>query len=450
MKNSLKSQMKKYAKSRAAVVATAAGMALANEYAFDEEAPHYAEVTDPLDSVDKGRLLTPEELRKEYESIAISRDIYEQVVTTRSKIGKVASFLLRTAPNAVKMKITPSEKIGIEELKELGIQKKSFTPLVDLGAFPLERFRAGQVDFSKLSENDIDSVVIMEDRAPHFFLNYRNFDPNAEVPLNRHGKSSEKWTMQDLRNLVEALHEEGIKVVIGFWGNTGEKDKNPFVRDNWEALRPVIPTSDDINPLSFVNDENGNQISFGDYVVKQYEHLNRDFKFDGLFLGDGLMGFRSFMDPYGPYDFSDKQYLWTDFYRRVYEGLKNVDNHDTLWAYDCMANGEPSAARRNGIALQPLAKYVDNYIFQSYGNDAWGRDYMRMPGYDVNRDARHIAALPPALKEKTRYSVGLGDAVEGWEGRKAWIREKHEKVSPHAHKGTLGVWSTKIFQNLLQ
>src|SRR5690606_2982498 len=150
------------------------------------------------------------------------------------------------------------------------------------------------------------------------------------------------------------------------------------------------PTSDDLNPLSFVTDADGKRMPFVDYVVKQYQQLDKDFGFDGLFLGDGLMGFRSFLDPYGPYDFSDKQYVWTDFYRRMYEGLKKIDEDDTLWAYDCMANG-PAAARKNGVALSVLSKYIDNYIFQSYGNDAWGRDYMRLPGYTVDRDAEHIA-----------------------------------------------------------
>ena len=442
----------KYIKERGPVMAAAAALAIGNGILPEEDAPQYEMVEDPHSLVDRGRILTPEELHLEYEIIGTARDIYQRMATTREEIWNVTKFLGKVVPNMAIMKAYEAlwgENVSLDDLEKMGIERKTFSPLVDLGAFPLQKVREGTADFSRLKEAGIRSIVIMEDRAPHFYLNYGDFDADATVPLNRHGNADDVWTMADLKKLVDGLHEQDIKVVIGFWGNTAEHEKNPFVNRNWDSLKPVVPYSDDINPLSFVEDEHGEKIPFGDYIVQQYTKLNADFGFDGLFLGDGLMGFRSFLDPHGPYNFAEEQYLWTDFYRRVYNGLKEVDEADTLWAYDCMANG-PAAARRNGVSLESITPYIDHYIFQSYGNDAWGKDYMKVPGYDVHRDEQQIASLPPELKKKVKYSIGLGDAVEHWKGRKKWMTEKHMLIGPHAGAGTLGVWSTEIFSQLFK
>lgn len=444
-------KMKRYLKSRAAVVTLSAATALSNNYSDNVvQAPDITTLIGSKNVPDGMELLPVDELKKAYEKVKGSRDVYGVVSETRQKIKTVDKFLIRWAPGIVKTKLSETEKIGVDDLEKMGIEKKSFAPLVDLGVFDLDKLRNGTLNLDVLTELGTKEIVIMEDRSPKFFLNYDGYKKDAAVPLNRHGNADQKWQMEDLKKLIDLLHQKGIRVVIGFWGNTGDKDNNPFVRDNWENLKPVVPTSDDVNPLSFVKSrkEKGKEIPFADYVVGQYEDLKRDFGFDGLFLGDGLMGFRSFLDPDGPYDFSDITPLWTDFYKRVYGGVKRAGENDTLWAYDCMANGAHKA-RRNGLDLQAITPYVDNYIFQSYGNDAWGNNYMNLPGYNVNRDARELATLPEALKAKTRYSVGLGDSVEQWKGKRANIKEKHALLRDNARKGTLGVWSNDMLKNLL-
>jgi len=160
------------------------------------------------------------------------------------------------------------------------------------------------------------------------------------------------------------------------------------------------------------------------------------------------MGFRAFLDFDGPYQAADFRHLWTDFYKRINKGVKSADANDMLWAYDCMANGT-ARARTNGLDLEGVAPFIDNYIFQSYSNDAWGGGYMNLPGYNLERDRAEIASLPPALKAKTRYSVGLGDSVEGWYGKKQAIRDKHGAMRDHAGKGTLGVWSNELIRGIL-
>lgn len=444
-------KMKRYLKSRAAVVTLAAATALSNNYSDNVvQAPDITTLIGSKNVPDGMELLTVDELKKAYEKVKGSRDVYGVVSETRQKIKNSAAFLIRWAPGMVETKLAETEKIGVNDLETMGIEKKSFAPLVDLGVFDLTKLRNGTLNLDALTELGTKEIVIMEDRSPKFFLNYDGYKKDGEVPLNRHGNTEQKWQMEDLKKLVDLLHQKNIKVVIGFWGNTGDKDNNPFVRDNWENLKPVVPTSDDVNPLSFVKSrkEKGKEIPFADYVTGQYQDLKRDFGFDGLFLGDGLMGFRSFLDPDGPYDFSEITPLWTDFYKRVYGGVKRAGKNDTLWAYDCMANGAHKA-RRNGLDLQAITPYVDNYIFQSYGNDAWGSDYMNLPGYDVNRDAYELATLPEALKAKARYSVGLGDSVEQWKGKKSNIKAKHALLRDNARKGTLGVWSNDMLKGLL-
>lgn len=434
---------------KALIVAAAAGAAIYRQTTKPQDLEEPADITDPIEFTDKGRLMTQAELVGEYNNLIQARDILAKTVTTRRSISSVASFLLNWAPGLATMHLRPSEKITMEDLEKIGIEKQGFTPLVDLGAFSLKSLREGTLDANKFKEAGINEVVIMEDRAPHFFLNYSGFNPDQEVPLNRHGNKQDKWTMEDLRKLSETLHEADIRVIIGFWANTEDKDNNPFVKQNWDRLQPLLPMSDDMNVMSFVIDKDGREVTFADYVVAQYKKISRDIEFDGLFLGDGLMGWRSFLDTETRYDFSEKQYLWTDFYRRIKNGITAEDPQNALWAYDCMGNGK-TRSRLNGVSMQAITPQIDNYVFQSYGNDAWGSDYMNLPGYDLQRDTDQIKTIPEEMRAKVRYTIGLGDSVEHWWGRKEWISDKHSNVGPHAHKGTLGVWSNEILARLQQ
>jgi hypothetical protein len=189
-------------------------------------------------------------------------------------------------------------------------------------------------------------------------------------------------------------------------------------------------------------------MAFADYVIGQYRKLNRDFGFDGLFLGDGLMGFRDFKDPNAPYYFSSTTPLWTDFYQRLHQGVHEITPDGKLWAYDVMGKGTADA-KKNGVDLPGITPHLDSFVFQAYGSDAWGKDYMALPGYDLARDQKAIAELPPELQAKTKYSVSFGDAVEGWTASAASNKSKHQALKNHARQGGLGVWSNQAIRRLI-
>lgn len=440
-------------KSRLAIIGLAGSAAIYNS---QKAGPNeYLEPSDQIEQTSEPIAtppLTTEQLRSEYDQLSALHHINDLIGGTRRKVYQTAKFLIRFAPNLIKEKIKQTfgkeSNIGFDDLEKMQIMGKDYTPLVDLGSFDLSKLRSGQLNYQHLIDRGIKELVIMEDRDPQFFLNYSGYDADRTVPLNRHGNASDLWTMGDLKKLVDQLHQNNIKATIGFWGNNGNLKNNPFLAKNEQALTPVIPGSDDINPLAFVDTPDHRNIPFADYVVEQYQKLKNDFAFDGLFLGDGLMGYRNFLDPHGPYDASGYSTLWTDFYKRIFLGIKTINPNDTLWAYDCLGRGR-QAALKNGLDLEAITPYIDHYIFQSYGNDAWGKDYMDLPGYDNQRDASHLNSLPAALKKKTKYTIGLGDKVEGWTGHLPQIKAKHQALSPDARQGTLGVWSTSLLRKEL-
>jgi hypothetical protein len=394
-------------------------------------------------------MLSFDRLVSEYDLLKLRREVFKEIISVRLRILQTMGALFKDyLPNIFRSKMSKKEDILFSSLSGIGFKKGSMAALADLGAFDLKLFRKGLIDFSVLAENGIKEIVIMEDRDPMFFLNYDGYGDKKRVTLARQNGNSDKWTMDDMKKLILKLHEFGVKVILGFWGNAGNRKGNPFIKKNWENLAPVIPTSDDINPLSIVKDSGGEFMLFADYVVSQYKKMKNDFGFDGLFLGDGLMGCRAFLDVRGPYDVSDFADLWTDFYERIYLGVKEAGGGDTLWAYDCMGNGL-GRAMKNGVDLKRLCGFIDNYIFQAYGGDSWG-EYMKLPDYNQQRDLKEIASLPPELKEKTRYTVALGDNVEGWYGNLVSIKEKHELLKDHAKKGTLGVWANEMIRALLK
>jgi hypothetical protein len=75
---------------------------------------------------------------------------------------------------------------------------------------------------------------------------------------------------------------------------------------------------------------------------------------------------------------------------------------------------------------------------------------MELPGYSLVRDRGEIETLPSELKEKTLYTAGLGDKIEGWHGHANAIKQKHESISVHAKKGVLGVWSNDVVRALVK
>lgn len=392
--------------------------------------------------------IPPEQLAKEYQQVDTLKKSTEIIAGTRSQIQKVIDFVMRVIPNYIKQMLNKGPEHDLDEVEKLGVKMDTFSPLVDLSAFDLKKLRSGQLNLEKLKEKGLKEIVLMEDRDPLFFLNYKDFSPNSPVPLDRHGRPPQDWTMADLRKFTEMAHQAGLKVTIGFWGNAKNAEKNPFIKKNWEALKPVIPGSDDLNPLSIVKDQDGKPMPFADYILKQYGQLVKDFHFDGLFLGDGLMGYRSFQDSEAPYDFSSTSKLWTDFYRRLYLGVHQITPEGKLWAYDVMGKGNTKAIK-HGIDLKAISPYLDTYIFQAYGSDAWGQDYMKLPGYDLTRDKQEISDLPPELAAKTKYTLAFGDKVEGWSVKSKTIQEKHQAINSYAKLGSFGVWSNQAIRKML-
>lgn len=418
------------------------------EYATKREAI-IANTPDVAQSIGLELPMSPEQLSKEYKQVDLIKERAGIIDSTRNKIQQLLDFVMRFLPNYIKNLFnkdkTPDHKI--DDLEKLGVDMKNFSPLVDLSAFDVGKLRNGTLNMDKLKEKGIKELVLMEDRDPLFFLNYEQYSPDAKVPLDRHGKPPQDWTMADLKKLLEQAHKSGIKVNIGFWGNFKNAQSNPFLKKNMDALAPVIPGSDDLNPLSIVKDEHNKDMPFADYVLKQYQKLVHDFHFDGLFLGDGLMGYRNFRDPAAPHDCSDSTKLWTDFYRRMYLGVHKITPDGKLWAYDVMGNGS-SKAMRNGVDLKSIAPFVDNYIFQAYGSDAWGKDYMALPGYDLARDQKEISDLPPELAAKTKFTLSLGDSVEGWSVSQSSIKDKYAALAGAAKQGSFGVWSNRAIRDL--
>ncbi len=388
-----------------------------------------------------------ETLRQEYRRIDQLRQSTAITAQTRDRVNKELDLMLRMAPNYLKMQMAAAPDHQLEEVEQLGMKMENFSPLVDLSAFDLDKLRAGTLNLDALKQRGIRELVLMEDRDPQFFLNYRGFNGGQTVPLNRHGSKQEVWTQADLKLLTQKIHQSGMKVTIGFWGNIENAANNEFLKRNWNQVHPVIPGSTDMNPLALIKDENNREMPFADYIVNQYKKLNRDFQFDGLFLGDGLMGYRDFKDPNAPYDFSSTAPLWTDFYKRIHQGVHSVTPDSKLWAYDVMGKGTADA-RKNGVDLGALTPHLDSFIFQAYGSDAWGKDYMALPGYDLARDQKAISELPPELQAKTKYSVAFGDAVEGWHASAASNLAKHQALKSHAQQGGLGVWSNQVIRRL--
>jgi hypothetical protein len=392
--------------------------------------------------------LSLDTLRREYSRIGLLRQSSTITAGTRDDITKQLDLVLRMAPNYVKMQLAKTPEHQLNEVEELGMKMENFSPLVDLSAFDLNKLRSGQLNLDALKQRGLRELVLMEDRDPQFFLNYPGFNPTQPVPLNRHGSKQEVWTQADLRLLTEKMHQSGLKVTIGFWGNIENAANNEFLKRNWAQIQPVIPGSTDMNPLAIVRDTNGREMAFADYVLSQYQKLHRDFGFDGLFLGDGLMGYRDFKDPNAPYDFSSTTSLWTDFYKRLHQGVHEITPNGKLWSYDVMGKGTADS-KKHGVDLTGITHHLDSFVFQAYGSDAWGKDYMVLPGYDLARDQKAISELPPELQAKTKYSVSFGDAVEGWTASAASNKIKHQTLKDHALQGGLGVWSNQTIRRLL-
>jgi hypothetical protein len=172
---------------------------------------------------------------------------------------------------------------------------------LDLGVGKPTQYR----EISKaLAEKEIQFVVLMEDRQPDFFIKYDKYNAESYVRLNRHGPQNDTYypTQNDLKSFVKAFRDEGIEILYGFWVH-----ENRWVDERHQELLLTDFDGRSLRSESFVYDFNPllkmkvdsdyrirNGEAFAEYICKQYSNLADDFGFDGLFLGDGGMGFRLF------------------------------------------------------------------------------------------------------------------------------------------------------------
>jgi len=105
-------------------------------------------------------LIPDEKLSEEYKKAAVLRDIYGGIAGTRRSISKLGRFLVGVAPGAIKTNLETAPSFTFDDLDALGIQKDRFIPLVDLGAFDLQKLRTGNLDYSKLKEQNVKELVL--------------------------------------------------------------------------------------------------------------------------------------------------------------------------------------------------------------------------------------------------------------------------------------------------
>lgn len=307
---------------------------------------------------------------------------------------------------------------------------------VDLGAFPKP--------LPDLS--GIETIVIMEDRTPEFFLGYESYQPCRPVPLNRHGPLKNWQTQEDLAELVAQLHNQEKKVLIGFWGFWGDGLSQP---SEWLLEHPELKPrkwgeSDIGNPFAVLKKEG---VGFTQYIAGQYRKLHDDFDFDGLFLGDGLCGFRSFIHPERYSDKSGEKREWAEFYWKVAQAVHIRGG--TLWAYDCMGF-DYLESRRHGADYKLLAQVgLDVLVFQSYPT-AWVK-YFKLSGKKgLSQDIENFLSIKENVSgepTKLYYSLEMGDSREGWYPKHKTTKTQMIAFQKHAD-GKFLVWGNETLSNM--
>ncbi len=345
---------------------------------------------------------------------------------------------------------------------------------VDLGAFDPSLEDAGAASWLARAQGLPAWVCVMEDRQPVFFHGYLGYDPEAEVPLNRHGPHAHAWRHKDLRRLVAAFHDLGVQVLFGYWLHECEwvDKRHPelLIRDQHGNLwQDEVELNADFSPLRRLRADPEHDVREGErysrWSARRYAQLARDFGFDGLFLGDGGMGFRRHGKDWKDlrhFDFHEDWLAefaedhaferhegcriggptqeasddikahhwdhwvqwscdrWTGYYRDMAEAVHATGG--ILAAYNCM-NYDPALARLHGVDYRGIAQAgLDVMVFQAY-DYAWGP----LGPFGFLHIARKDAATNLAALLRTRAHVGYDtamrivvsveteDEVEGWD-----------------------------------
>lgn len=302
----------------------------------------------------------------------------------------------------------------------------------DLGAFPRPLPRL----------DGLEGIVIMEDRDPDFYLSFRDYRPAADCRLNRHGPLRAWSSHQDLRDLVAGLHEQRIRVAIGFWNYGGWllHLRPRWLREHRELRRLWL--SSQLYPFVRLRREG---VDYARYIARQYERLHAVFGFDGLMLGDGLCGFGTIWDPdlYRNREGSVAQ--WTQFYQVIATAIHRTGG--ILLAYDLM--GFSSAeARTHGVDYRRLAEAgLDVLVYQSYPQ-AWGGYWLERyrTRFDLAANIKNLTSVRADLKgtaTRLLYTLEIGDSVERWSAEPERTLRQADTLEPLSD-GRFLVWANDV------
>jgi hypothetical protein len=303
---------------------------------------------------------------------------------------------------------------------------------VDLGAFPRPLPRL----------EGLEGVVIMEDRDPRFFLSFAGYEAGRDTTLNRHGPLRQWATHDDLKLLVAQLHAQGIKAAIGVWNYGGWLfHRGPrWVRAHPELRHMAL--SSQLYPFVRLRPE---EITYAEYIGRQYARLHEAFDFDGLMLGDGFCGFGSIWDPdlYGDRARTIPQ--WSAFYRTVADAVHR--SGAVLLAYDQMGLSA-AEARGHGVDYRELAAAgLDVLVYQAYPQ-AWAGFWLEAyrSRFDLAANIRNIATITSSAAGtgmRVLYTLELGDSVERWWADSARTTEQMDALDPLAG-GRFLVWANDL------
>jgi len=334
-------------------------------------------------------------------------------------------------------------KISLEDINKDNLINFACT---DLGAFTT-------IGKNNLQNSGVTGVVIMEDRIPDFFILYDKYQADADTTLNRHGPFKDLYTQKHLKELVKELQNQNIKVFLGFWGQLYDPHKNNNHNFQWMKDHPELWTlhrndrrNSDIDALAFLQKEN---ISFAQFIVNQFIKFKNDFNFNGLFLGDGLNGYRLFVNPHRYEDKEESKEDWTNFYKTISTGIHQLNCQ--LLAYDCLGL-KPGKAILHGADYLAQAKAGLDYIIVQTYPTAWGKKWLKNHhGFDFKSCQNNLEKTYNKLKNtncKVLYTLEMGDRIEEWKA-KARITKKQLKYFQKISHGKLLVWANELFYRLL-
>ncbi len=334
------------------------------------------------------------------------------------------------------------KKITIKDITKDNLKTIACT---DLGAY-------NQIGKNNLKGKGINGVVIMEDRRPDFFITYNEFETNQDTTLNRHGPFKFLSTQTHLKELVKELHDQNIKVYFGFWGQLFDPHKKSCL--SWIDKHPELWTmynennkNFDLDPLVMLEPE---KITFAQYVIRQFTKFKKDFNFDGLFLGDGLNGYRLFIDPKKYRDKEETKVKWTKFYKTLAHNLHKMDCR--LLAYDCLGLAPEKAIKHGADYFNQAQAGLDYLIVQTYPT-AWGRKWLKkFKGFDFKSCLNNLKATKEKLAKtncQVFYTLEMGDNIEDWKP-KTRITKKQLKYFQKYADGKFLVWANNLFYQLLK